>query len=106
MIQLEKERNYCIYRNIVIENKLEMDRERGFEDDSEDSESDAELARQRRNEEAWHTLHGYRTTSGCPCYDESEYACIPKHTGWGYNPNFFVLCCIPFWRESPICHRR
>jgi hypothetical protein len=62
-------------------------------------EDDADFRRQLQNEEAWRTLHGYRTTSGWPCFDETSHACIPKHIGWGYNPNFYVICCFPFWRS-------
>ncbi|MDP2438469.1 MAG: hypothetical protein Q8P67_22220 [archaeon] len=51
------------------------------------------------NDEAWANLHGYKTTSGCPCWDETDHMCIPKHSGFGYNPNFWFCC----WWMSPIC---
>eukprot|EP01039_Chlorochromonas_danica_P009407 gene9407-10390_t len=53
------------------------------------------LKRQRSNEIAWKKLHGYHTTSGCPCWDRTTHPCIPKRTGWGFNPNFFaIFCCF------------
>lgn len=42
----------------------------------------------------WRDCSGYETTSGCPCYDKTPYPCVPKRTGLGYNPNFYVLFCI------------
>ena len=57
-----------------------------------DRDDAAEAARARRNEEAWVTMSGYETTSGCPCWDESPYPCVPKRT-FGYNPNLYALLC-------------
>jgi hypothetical protein len=52
------------------------------------------------NEYAWKNLSGYRTTSGCPCWDRSMFLCIPKHSGWGYNINFWCLFCCFFCQEA------
>jgi hypothetical protein len=45
------------------------------------------------NSKAWETFTGYRTSSGIPCWDKTKFPCVPKHTGYGYNPNFWCLCC-------------
>lgn len=51
--------------------------------------------RRQNNIQAWKNLTGYQTTSGCPCLDRTMYCCIPKHSGWGYNPNLWcMLCCF------------
>eukprot|EP01040_Poterioochromonas_malhamensis_P010128 gene10128-11013_t len=42
---------------------------------------------------AWKNRTGYRTTSGCACWDRSMNPCIPKRLGWGYNFNFWCLFC-------------
>eukprot|EP01038_Epipyxis_sp_PR26KG_P012633 gene12633-16939_t len=57
----------------------------------------AEEERLRRNQQAWNTLTGYKTSSGCSCWDNTPYLCIPKSSwGWGYNINFYALfcCCL------------
>ena len=56
-----------------------------------------EKTKLRANEKAWEDLHGYETTSGCPCWDEVEEPCIPKGSGWGYNLNCYYFCgwCCP-----------
>jgi hypothetical protein len=58
--------------------------------------NDPEVDRMVNNELAWKNHRGYRTSSGCPCWDRSKHPCIPKHTGWGYNVNFWALfcCCL------------
>lgn len=50
-----------------------------------------EVDRAINNVHAWKNLSGYRTTSGCPCWDRSKNMCIPKRRGWGYNINFWCL---------------
>lgn len=52
---------------------------------------DANVDRVINNDHAWRNETGYRTTSGCPCWDRSMYPCIPKHSGWGYDANFWCL---------------
>lgn len=56
---------------------------------------DTEEDRWRNNDLAWKNLHGYHTDTGCPCWDRTPNICIPKHSGYGYNLNFWcVLCCF------------
>jgi hypothetical protein len=51
--------------------------------------------RAANNQLAWKNLTGYRTSSGCACWDRSYHLLIPKHAGWGYNVNFWcLLCCF------------
>ena len=50
--------------------------------------------REERNAAAWTAWRGYETSSGCPCWDASGYICIPKRSGFGFNPNFFALLCL------------
>lgn len=57
------------------------------------AQGSAEAARKARNELAWSSCSGYETSSGSPCWDASRYPCIPKSLGWGWNPNFYALCC-------------
>ena len=61
---------------------------------------DRETDRAINNELAWKNLSGYRTTSGCPCWDRSDHLCIPKHSGWGYNVNFWYLFCFCLCEEA------
>jgi hypothetical protein len=61
-----------------------------------------EEERRAHNEVAWRDCGGYETSSGCPCWDESPYICIPKHT-LGFNPNFFaIFCCCLCRRRSDV----
>ena len=40
-------------------------------------------------------VRGYETSSGCPCWDDSDDCCIPKHSGYGLNPNLRAILCFP-----------
>ena len=60
----------------------------------------ADKARRQRNQEAWRTLSGYRTTSGCPCWDKTRHVLIPKQFGFGYTCNLWAICCC-FLCETP-----
>mmetsp|Transcript_37759 Transcript_37759/g.94938 ORF Transcript_37759/g.94938 Transcript_37759/m.94938 type:complete len:146 (-) Transcript_37759:89-526(-) len=47
--------------------------------------------------QAWNTLHGYETTTGCPCVDHTPHVCIPKgRGGFGYNCNLWAMFCCYF----------
>ena len=62
---------------------------------------EAEVQRLANNAEAWSTCSGYETSSGCPCWDNTPYICIPKHT-LGMNPNLFaILCCCFCYPTAP-----
>ena len=61
------------------------------------ADEEEERRRLAGNEVAWRNLHGYRTSSGIPCYDEgTRCPVVPKHSGFGLNPNFYacVWCCV------------
>ena len=62
-----------------------------------------EAARRAGNERAWAAWSGYETTSGCACWDETPYVCIPKSArGVGLNPNFYAcLCCCLCAKAQP-----
>ena len=70
-----------------------------YEQLSHDKEAQ-ERQRQINNKQAWNDMHGYKTPSGCPCYDPTTNAmCIPKGRGYGYNLNLAsksakILCII------------
>ena len=54
----------------------------------------ADAERIARNSASWASWSGYETSSGCPCWDASRYICIPKRSGFGFNPNLYAcLCC-------------
>jgi hypothetical protein len=63
---------------------------------------DTEMDRSVNNQMAWKNLSGYRSSSGSACWDRSRYLCIPKHTGWGYNMNFWCFFCCFMCEEVQV----
>ena len=57
---------------------------------------EAEVRRRTENRAAWTNYGGYRTTSGCPCWDKTPNLCIPKYLGCGWSPNFWAIFCCCF----------
>ena len=72
-----------------------MDRHGGAEElmSPSTAATHSEERRLEANAAAWRSFSGYRTTSGCPCWDRSPHVCVPKRLGYGLNPNFYVC----FW---------
>ena len=73
-----------------------------FGSSSPSTQMNEEEERWRNNDEAWDKLHGYETTSGCPCWDRTSHLCIPKHSGLGLNINFWFLFCCFMCEEEAI----
>ena len=48
------------------------------------------------------SYHGYKTSSGCPCWDRRKAPCVPKHSGFGWNPNFYALFCCCLCDKAPV----